>query len=408
MQTRRRFFRTLAGAPMLLSLAPSVPWFLARSAARASTTRRIDDQVLVVIQLTGGNDGLNTVVPFMDDAYARCRPTLRLPPSEVRKITPEVALHPRMPGWERSFKEGRLSIVQGVGCPGLSRDHERAMRVWQTGSPDDDALQTGWLGRATDALWASSCPVAPGVFVGRIARPLGLQTATAVAPTIRSPGDLLTGALTPQSGRVRDVETTTDLLRHVEASVELSRVHRTRFAQVNRVTQAHTAYPDCGLADDLRLIAQMIRAEMGVRVFYSELGGGGIGGFDNHANQRGNHGALLEQLSESTAAFVDDLQADALLDRVSLVMFSEFGRTVSENGRRGTDHGLAGPMFLAGGSSEGGLVGAHPSLTDLDGDALRYQVDFRSVYAAALDWLGLPSEVILGGSFARLQLFNKA
>jgi uncharacterized protein (DUF1501 family) len=365
---------------------------------------RVDDSVLVVIQLSGGNDGLNTVVPFMDDVYARCRPTLRLSASGVRIINASLGLHPRMPGWERLFKEGRLSIVQGVGCPGLSRDHEQAMRVWQTGFPDDERVQTGWLGRAADVLWTRSRPLAPGVFVGRIACPGGLQTAAAVVPAIRSAEDVIGGDPIPRSELGQKPAATSHLLRHVEASVEFSLVHQSRFARVHRIAQPRAGYPDCGLADDLRLIARMIRAEMGVRVFYAELGGGGIGGFDNHANQRGNHGALLEQLSESTAAFVDDLRADGLLERVLLVTFSEFGRTVTENGRRGTDHGSAGPMFLAGGAVRGGVVGSHPSLTDLDGDALRHQVDFRSVYAAALDWLSLPSESLLGGSFARLEL----
>jgi uncharacterized protein (DUF1501 family) len=136
-----------------------------------------------------------------------------------------------------------------------------------------------------------------------------------------------------------------------------------------------------------------------------ELGGGGIGGFDNHANQLGNHCALLEQLSESIAAFAADLSKDHLLDRVLLMSFSEFGRTVAENGRRGTDHGVAAPLFLVGGGLRGGIHGAHPSLVDLDAGALKHHTDFRSVYATVLqDWLQIPSEPILGQAFTRLKL----
>jgi uncharacterized protein (DUF1501 family) len=151
---------------------------------------------------------------------------------------------------------------------------------------------------------------------------------------------------------------------------------------------------------ELRAIADLIRADLGIRIFFAELGGGGIGGFDNHANQLGNHCALLQQLSEAIAAFVENLAADRLLERVVLLTFSEFGRTVAENGRRGTDHGAAGPMFLAGGRVAGGVHGAHPSLADLDAGALKHHTDFRSVYATVLDrWLAVPSAAVLGGRF---------
>ena len=159
-------------------------------------------------------------------------------------------------------------------------------------------------------------------------------------------------------------------------------------------------YPPFGLAGHLRTVAQLIRADLGIRVFFTELGGGGIGGFDNHANQLGNHCALLHQLAESIAAFIEDLGRDKTLDRVLLMTFSEFGRTVRENGRRGTDHGAAGPVFLAGGRVRGGLVGSHPSLTDLDGGAPKSHTDFRRVYATVLDrWLGFSSETILAPAF---------
>ncbi len=164
-------------------------------------------------------------------------------------------------------------------------------------------------------------------------------------------------------------------------------------------------YPPFGLARDLRTVAQLIRADIGIRIFFTELGGGGIGGFDNHANQLGNHCALLNQLAESVAAFIYDLKRDKQLDRVLLMTFSEFGRTVKENGRRGTDHGAAAPVFLVGGRVKGGLVGPHPSLTDLDKGALKVHTDFRRVYATVLDrWLGFESQPVLGGRFEPLDV----
>jgi len=156
-------------------------------------------------------------------------------------------------------------------------------------------------------------------------------------------------------------------------------------------------------------VAQVIRADTGIRVFFTELGGGGIGGFDNHANQLGNHCALLGQLAESIAAFTRDLQQDKLLDRVLLMTFSEFGRTVKENGRRGTGHAVAAPMFLVGGRVKGGLCGAHPSLTDLDQGGLKLHTDFRQVFATVLDqWLGLPSQDILNKQFQSLDVIQSA
>jgi len=172
---------------------------------------------------------------------------------------------------------------------------------------------------------------------------------------------------------------------------------------------ATSPYPPLQLAQTLRTVAQLIRADVGIRVFLTELGGAGFGGFDNHAGQRDNHAALLHQLSESVTAFVRDLHRDGLLSRVLLMTFSEFGRTVSENGRRGTGHGAAAPAFLAGGKVRGGLVGSHPSLTDLEQDAPKPHTDFRRLYATVLDhWLGFNSEAILGQRFEPLPLLKAA
>jgi uncharacterized protein (DUF1501 family) len=414
MQTRREFLRVAVRGPLLLSLAPTVPLFLSRSAARAARLPGSEGRVLVVIQLTGGNDGLNTVMPFEDDAYARSRPTLRLNASEVRKISAQLGLHPRMAGFERLFKEGMLGLLPGVGCAGLSRNHDTAMLAWQTAVPVPGIGGTGWMGLATDQLWQKARPAAPGVFVGSILRPFGINAASAVVPALRDARDatadpsILTSGLSarPATGTDSIALPSSVLLEHVRTSLAMAQAHARSVEEAGRAASS-SSYPPCGLGNDLRTVARLIRAETGIRIFYVELGGGGIGGFDNHANQLGNHCALLEQLSESVAAFAKDLAADHLLDRVLLMTFSEFGRTVAENGRRGTDHGAAGPMFLVGGKVRGGIHGPHPSLTDLDGGALKHGTDFRAVYAAVLeDWLGLPSAAILGGRFDRPNLLS--
>jgi uncharacterized protein (DUF1501 family) len=189
---------------------------------------------------------------------------------------------------------------------------------------------------------------------------------------------------------------------------EMNAYDNSRRIEATAQTTASTAeYPPFGLAGHLRTVAQLIRADIGIRIFFVELGGGGIGGFDNHANQLGNHCALLYQLSESVAAFVHDLKRDKVLDRVLLMTFSEFGRTVKENGRRGTDHGAAAPVFLAGGKLKTGLVGSHPSLTDLDNGAAKFKIDFRRVYATVLDrWLGFESRTMLNRQFDPLDILH--
>ena len=414
--TRREFLKMSAGAPLLLSLAPTVPWLLMRSTARSAQRDSKSDRVLVVLQLSGGNDGLNTVVPFSDDTYARLRPTLRLNPADLHKLNSELGLHQRMGAFRRLFEEGKLAIVQGVGCPDQTRDHDRAMLAWQTAAPEPDGVDTGWLGRATDCLWAQSQPAAPGVFVGNIPKPFGINAATAVVPSVRREREAtLFGGFTPAAGIANEDARATipqagnnSLLRHVRACMLETQRSAVRFEATAKAASREGSYPPFGLAEDLHTIAKLIRADVGIRIFYAELGGGGIGGFDNHANQMGNHCALLEQLAESVAAFAADLSQDGLLKNVLLMTFSEFGRTVAENGRRGTDHGVAGPVFLVGGNLRGGIHGANPNLADLDAGALKQHTDFRSVYATVLeDWLRIPAKTVLGRDFERLKIVQE-
>jgi uncharacterized protein (DUF1501 family) len=198
-----------------------------------------------------------------------------------------------------------------------------------------------------------------------------------------------------------------ELLDFVRRSSLRALANSRRIKAVAEASASTSEYPSLRLAGHLRTVAQLIRADVGVRIFLVEIGGGGIGGFDNHANQRGNHCALLEQLSESIAAFVDDLKRDKLLDRVLLMTFSEFGRTLKENGRRGTGHGAAAPMLLAGGKVKGGLIGEQPNLTDLDNGALRFHTDFRRLYATVLDrWLGFDSEAVLGRQYESVDVLD--
>jgi len=414
--TRRDFLKATLGASTLLSFASATPHFLVRSVMAASSRRNERDTVLVVVQLSGGNDGLNTVVPYGDDEYGRNRPTLRLPTKELHKINSVMGFHPRMAEFARLYKLGYLSIVQGVGYPNSDRSHEGAMRIWHTADPDRPGRQTGWLGRAADSVWNPNTTNTPAVFVGPIAQPFALNAENVVVPSIRSLGDLTTNQMpgypNGQSQHKNAIALSRadkgnpflDFLQHCTLNAY---TNSQRIEAVAKTTTNTAEYPSFQLAGTFRTVAQLIRADVGIRIFFTEFGGGGIGGFDNHANQLGNHCALLHQLSESVAAFVHDLKRDKLLDQVLLMTFSEFGRTVKENGRRGTGHGAAAPVFLAGGKVKGGLIGPRPSLTDLDDGAPKFHTDFRRVYTTVLErWLGFKCRVVLDKQFESLDILN--
>ena len=410
--TRRNFLKATLGASTMLSLASGAPNLLLRAATAGAARQDNHDTVLVVVQLSGGNDGLNTVVPYADDEYARNRPTLRLQPKDVHKIDSYLGFHPRMEAFSRLYKEGHLSIVHGVGYPNSDRSHDVAMRHWHTAKPDDPNCQTGWLGRAADSVWHTNQKDTPAVFVGPIVQPFGLRAEHVIIPSIQSPDDLTIDPAPGESQPKQAVELSradkdNPLLDHLRDCTAIARANSRRIEAAARASANKAEYPTFRLAETLHTVARLIRADVGIRIFFTEVGGGGIGGFDNHANQLGNHCSLLHHLSESLAAFVDDLEKDKLLDRVLLMTISEFGRTVKENGRRGTGHGAAAPIFLAGGKLKSGLVGVHPSLTDLDNGAMKFHTDFRRVYATVLDrWLGFKSQTVLDRQFELLDILN--
>ncbi len=410
--TRRDFLKAALGASTMLSLASPAPNILLRAASTGAARRNERDTVLVVVQLSGGNDGLNTVVPYADDEYARNRPTLRLQPKDVHKINSYLGFHPRMEAFSRLYKEGHLSILHGVGYPNSDRSHDVAMRHWHTAKPDDPNCQTGWLGQAADSVWHTNQKDTPAVFVGPIVQPFGLRAEHVIIPSIQSPDDLTIDPAPGESQPRQAVELSradrdNPLLNHLRDCTAIARANSRRIEAVAGASANKAEYPAFRLAETLHTVARLIRADVGIRIFFTELGGGGIGGFDNHANQLGNHCSLLHHLSESIAAFINDLKRDKALNRVLLMTFSEFGRTVKENGRHGTGHGAAAPVFLAGGKLKSGLIGSHPSLTDLDNGAMKFHTDFRRVYATVLDrWLGFDSRIVLDKQFELLDILN--
>ena len=411
--TRREFLTSTA----LLPFSSFLPAALTRAGSSAADSWPHSERILVVIQLAGGNDGLNTIVPYADDEYARSRTTLRLTSRETHRINDYLGFHPEMESLWQLYQEGLVTIVQGVGYPNSPRSHPPAMQDWHTATPDRVNPQRGWLGRTIDESLSNQRPANGGVFVGSIESPFILNSREAIVPTLQTAEQLILhpGDISRVSGR-----SISDLARTPRSSAHLlAELIRQRTAeacdlscriesQIGKKSRS-PAYPRFALARHLRAISALIKADAGFSIYVTELGGPAPGGFDTHAVQRENHSALLRQLSDSIAAFSLDLRQQGLLDRVALITYSEFGRTLLENGRCGTGHGAAAPLLLVGGNTNGGLVGTHPDLQDLDDGALRHHIDFRSVYATLLkDWLGIDSVPVLGQEFERLDLFRQA
>ena len=409
----------------LASLAATVPWFVQRSALSAmrpigsATTSRPgvpEDRVLVIVQLGGGNDGLNTVVPYGSATYRRARPSLgiREPgrPGGAIDLDPDrgIGLHPELGGLRDLLDRGTLSIVQGVGYPNPNRSHFTSMDIWHTA--DTDARGPGWVGRFFD----NTCEGAPdpqkAVAIGRSA-PLALLGREMAPVTFESAdaldwtGSALGGGLgkafldTQREGVLPGTDP------HGQAAF-LMRTALDARASSDRIRRAVAAapitpFPNTPLARQLRTVAALIRAELPTRVHYVSLGG-----FDTHATQANAHGALLRQVGGALRAFEAELDASGHAPRVVTMVFSEFGRRVRQNASGGTDHGAAAPLLLMGSAVRPGLLGEHPSLDQLDGSGdLRFSIDFRSVYAGLLeDWLGAEAEPVLRGRFRKADLFR--
>ena len=389
--SRRRLLRSLP----LISLAPTVPGFLA-NLARASAPEP-DARILVVLQLDGGNDGLNTVVPFADDAYTRARKALRLDPKALIPISDGIGLHPAMRSAGDLVESGRLAIVPGVGYPNPNRSHFASMAIWHSARLDPDAHSgPGWLGRALDPS-----PRQSSTFVGDGSIPPALQGRRTIPTSLRKLDDLTLDPNFPRPTIPFD-NLADDPLAFVRRCTLDTYAASDRLTELSHGSPSSVRYPDSALGEHLQLIARLIRGGFSSRIYYT-----GQPGYDTHSAQVGTHYGLLSDLSRSLKAFLDDLAADSLADRVLILAFSEFGRRVSENASAGTDHGAAGPVFLAGPSVKLGLIGPYPSLTDLDDGDLKHHTDFRRVYASVLDqWLGIPSSPILGAHFHPLPLLK--
>jgi len=368
----------------LLSLAPTVPTFLA-NAARA-TEAKMDDRILVVIQLDGGNDGINTVVPFADEGYAKHRKRLKLSTDRLIKLNDEVGLHQAMGDFGKLWESERLAVVQGVGYPNPNRSHDVSMAIWQTCSFDRQEHGThGWLGRALDETRRPVDGSPAAMLVGDEQPPIAIRGRRSVAAAIERIDEFTL----PETTVALDTDanaSASDLTSYVQRSSVDAIATAERLSELASKPDASTTYPSTKLANRLSLISRLIKAGFGTRVFYAVQSG-----YDTHAAQLPSHFRLLRELSGGIYAFLEDLRAAKLDDRVAVLCFSEFGRRVKENASLGTDHGTAGPVFLAGPGVNSGLHAQTPNLGDLAKGDLKMSVDFRQVYASLLeDWLAIP------------------
>lgn len=414
MNWTRRSFIQKCGAAGLVSIGATPPLLCSRmlQAAYLNDAPAVNRQrVLVLIELAGGNDGLNTVVPFADDAYYRARPGIAIPRDQVLKLDDYCGLHPALDGLKALFDAGQLSVLNGIGYPQPDRSHFRSMDIWHSAISERDDTREGWLGKALQSVAASRQSTVPGMSLGTQRLPLALVSRELSLPSIR---DAAAFSELNRPGTPASQELIKSLLResHVTKSgrldSELDFIRATAGTSDAMLQRLQTitaggagslaSYPDNGLGQQLKVVSQLIAGELGVKVFFLSLGG-----FDTHARQKPAHDGLLRQLSTAVAAFYKDLADRKLADRVLTATFSEFGRRVDENGSLGTDHGAASQMFVAGPVATPGVIGKHPSLTDLGEGDLKFHTDFRSVYATLLrNWLQVPAEHVLPGEFATL------
>jgi uncharacterized protein (DUF1501 family) len=396
----------------------------ATSALTEAAALSTNDNILIVIQLEGGNDGLNTVIPtsgLLYSLYRDYRKRLAIPDTQIWPIGADAAgnqlgLHPSLQPVKSLYDQGHLAVIQSVGYPHPNRSHFRSMDIWHTANPDR-VETTGWLGDYLDVAYPSSDNPLIAVSIGG-KLPLSLRAHNTAVPAIDDVGgyQLWTDGNFP--GDNKNKIQTLLALNRVSAPERVLYEHvRQTMMDVYNSTQAvragvrnYTPAPGIvyneanDLATAMRQVAQLIAGNLGTKIFYVSLDG-----FDTHTRQKDNHAALLGHLADAVDTFYRDLQRLGRDDKVLIMTWSEFGRKVKENDNIGTDHGASAPQFVFGASVKGGVYGEHPSLTDLYGeDDTKHSIDFRSYYATVLEkWLGVDSHEVLGGLFELLDFVRQ-
>lgn len=412
--SRRAFLRGMGGVACGLSVGMPVVWERVARAAPNAARPGGRPTVLVVVQLTGGNDGLNTVIPAGDPAYRAARPQLALARSSGLSLTADLMFHPACRGLAGLLERQQLGVVLGVGYPQPNRSHFVSMDIWNSASVVEGE-STGWLGRAVDA-WSANGSGEVGLggslHVGAGEAPLALESPRGKTFSLQRLDDyrlkVAEGKDDParrlaiQGFAARRGSGGSAMLERIRQSAREAYDSSERIARVARESN-RAGYPATELGQRLKLIAQLLESEIPERVYYTTQDG-----YDTHASQLPAHAGLLTELSDALAAFQKDLEAMGQAERVVTLVFSEFGRRVAENASAGTDHGAASTLFLVGSPVVAGPVGRYPSLTDLDDGDLKHTVDFRSVYQGLLaDWLGVEPQRVLESEFAALRVVRE-
>lgn len=392
---RRNLLRLGAFGSAYGLMAPFLGGFANASDALA------DNRILVVLELSGGNDGLNTVVPFRNDDYYKLRPTIGLKEKDLRKIDGDYGLNSNMAGMEKLYKDGRMAIIHGVGYPQPSFSHFNSMAYWHTAEPNSGATY-GWVGRLADVLLEQGAPY-PIVNIDAT-QSLAVRSRRHVPVVFDDPARFV-----PKGAPFEVQESAGEVAANASQSFlrDVARSAKEASVKVRDAWQKYKSPIDYGLVSlDLPKIASLIEARMPTRLYYTSFRNNA---FDTHVQQSNLHSRLLTYFSDALYAFMQDMERIGRADDVMVLVFSEFGRRAAENSNRGTDHGTANVMFAVGNGVKGGHFGTPPDLSKLDEtDNLIYTTDFRQVLASVIeDWLKYPdARDVLNEKFGKIGVFG--
>jgi uncharacterized protein (DUF1501 family) len=394
---RRHFINTSALASVGTMLIPN---FLKALEVQKLNRNQETDNILIIIQLSGGNDGLNTTIPYQNDLYYQARPRLAVPKNDVLKLTDEVGFNPVMQGLKSVFEEGYLSIINNVGYPNPDRSHFRSMDIWHTASDSSVYWQSGWVGRYLDSACAGlDCKTAYNAIEVDDTLSLAMKGLNIKGLAIKDVNKFFKSTQSPALKALAKMEKTAD--EHENVSYLYKTLAETvssanYIQEKTKIAKSFANYPMNAFGQQLKTIAQLINSGLETNVYYASLSG-----FDTHVNQKNQQERLLKIYADGMKALLDDLKKSGKIKQTLIMTFSEFGRRVAQNASGGTDHGTANNLFLMGGNlKKPGIYNEMPNLTDLDEGDLKYKIDFRSIYATLLEkHLQTNSEKILNGKF---------
>lgn len=392
---RRKFIQTsgLASASLML------PKFLKAQQEKLSVDA---NKILVIIQLSGGNDGLNTVVPIENDLYYNARPQISVPKNTTLKLNHELGLHPSLLGFKSLYDDGKMALINNVGYPEPNRSHFRSMDIWQTASDSNEYKTTGWVGRLLDEK-CGDCEMPTQALEIDDTLSLALKGTKVKGLAMKDPKRLYATTTNPFISQLSKQSEIGN--HHHDNAAYLYKTLRETISsseyiyQTSKIYHSAKTYPDSEFGKSMKIIAELITSGVNTNVYYISLGS-----FDTHFNQQKKQATLLQQLSDTLKIFLEDLKSSGKADDVMVMTFSEFGRRVQENASQGTDHGTASQVFLFGNKlKNNGIINEAPNLSDLDDGDLKYSVDFKEIYATLLKkWLQADDQLILNKKYGYL------